>query len=245
MSPIIRDPIFLEMIKRLKEEKPQNYHYREVNLYNDGKDAFQQEIKTTGNVLQVLSLPLEVDVYIRFNEIENPIFKLQEGIILFTFYRFFLSYKHTERETYYHKPFLLKLIIGKDFILASYPASVEKVSKVLVDNESWAIPTDPSGEVYYLMCKNSAPDYSLQVGNFNQLRGIAKSTSIRTKSFIIAQYTKVSKIESEIILPICSGESYGTHEFFVDLVGETIAFCVARDLYKDYDLSLSAKLWNI
>ncbi|MBA7544395.1 hypothetical protein ES705_36751 [subsurface metagenome] len=41
MSPIIRDPVFLEMIKRLKEAKPQNYHYKEVNLYNDGKDAIQ------------------------------------------------------------------------------------------------------------------------------------------------------------------------------------------------------------
>ncbi len=240
---MIRDPVFLEMIKRLKEAKPQNYHYKEVNLYNDGKDAIQQEIITIGNVIQVLSLPTETDVYICFNEIENPLFKLQEGIILFTFYRFFLTYKHTEKETYYHKQFLLKLIIGKDFIMASYPVSVEKVSKVLIDNESWSIPT---GDVdFYLMCKNSAPDYSLQIGNFNQLRGIAKSTSIREQIFTIAQYTKVSKIESKVTLPICSGESYGTQEFFIDLVGETIAFYITRDLYKDYELFLSAKLWNI
>lgn len=240
---MIRDPIFLEMIKKLKEEKPQNYHYREVNLYNDGKDAIQQEILTVGNVLQVLSLPTEVDVYIVFNEIENPIFKLEEGIILFTFYRFFLTYKHTEKKTYYHKQFLLKLITGKNFILASYPAPVEKVSRILIDNENFLIPT---GDIdHYLMCKNSAPDYSLQIGNFNQLRGIVKSTSIREKIFTIAQYTKVSKIESDITIPKCQGESYGTQEFFIDLVGETIAFYIDRDLYADYDLFLSAKLWNI
>ena len=240
---MIRDPIFTEMIKRLKEAKPQNYHYREVDLYNGGKDAHQEEIVSTGNVIQVLSLPTETDVYIQFNETENPTFKLEEGIILFTFYRFFLTYKHTEKETYYHKKFLLELIIGKDFIMASYPAPVEKVSKIFIDNESWAIPT---GDIdFYLMCKNSAPDYSLQVGNFNQLRGIVKSTSIREKKFTIAQYTKVSKIESEVTLPICSGESYGTIEFFIDLVGETIAFYIERDVYKEYELSLSAKLWNI
>ena len=240
---MIRDPIFTEMIKRLKEAKPQNYHYREIDLYNNGKDACQEEIISTGNVIQVLSLPTETDVYIQFNEPENPTFKLEEGIILFTFYRFFLTYKHTEKETYYHKKFLLRFIIGKDFIMATYPASVEKISKIFIDNESWSIPT---GDVdFYLMCKNSAPDYSLQVGNFNQLRGIAKSTSIREKIFTIAQYTKVSKIESEVVLPKCQGESYGTKEFFIDLVGETIAFYITRDLYKVYDFSLSAKLWNL
>lgn len=41
------------------------------------------------------------------------------------------------------------------------------------------------------------------------------------------------------------GESLGTQEFIIDLVGEIIAFCVDCDVYKDYELSLSAKLWNI
>lgn len=242
---IARDPIFLEMIKKLKVEKPQNYRYREIDLYNDGKDAIQQETMIIGNVLQVLSLPTEVDVYIQFNETENPTFKLEEGIILFTFYRFFLTFKHTERETFYHKQFLLKYIVGKDFILASYPASVEKVSKILIDNESFSIPSGDPVVDWYLMCKNSAPDYSLRIGNFNQLRGIVKSTSIREKIFTVAQYTNFSKIESEVTLPKCQGESYGTQEFFIDLVGEIIAFYVERDLYKDYELFLSAKLWNI
>ncbi|GAI97687.1 unnamed protein product, partial [marine sediment metagenome] len=218
MSPKIRDPIFLEMTKRLKTEKPQNYHYREVDLYNDGQDAFQQEIKTTGNVIQVLSLPIEADVHIQFNETENPTFKLEEGIILFTFYRFFLTYKHTSDH------FLLKLLIGKDFIMANYPADIEKHSVVIVDAEKFIIPAG-TGE-HLLPCKNA---WDTEVSyftkrKFNHVRGmVAISLGPGERKFYIHDRISTTLIGemSEIIIP--SGSST---TFFIDLVGKRFCFSV-------------------
>ncbi|MBA7546246.1 hypothetical protein ES705_38631 [subsurface metagenome] len=236
MSPIIRDPIFLEMIKRLKIEKPQNYHYREVDLYNNGQDAVQQEIKTTGNVFQVLSLPIEADVRIQFNETENPTFKLEEGIILFTFYRFFLTYKHTGDH------FLLKLLIGKDFIAVNYPADIEKHSVVIVDAEKFIIPVG-SGE-YLLPCKNAwdTEAHYFTKRKFNHVRGIVQiSLGPGERKFYVHDRfsTTLIGIMTEIMIPSGSATS-----FFIDLVGKRFCFSVDQAV-GEYNLTLYAELWDM
>lgn len=246
---MIKDPIFLEMIKMLKEEKPQNYHYREVNLYNNGQDAIHQNIIVTGNVLQVLSLPTEVEVYICFNETTNPLFKLEEGVILFTFYRFFLTYKHTPQLDSNGHPYLLKFLLGKDFISVQYPTTVKKSFSEIVDSEYFLIPKG-SGRIP-VPCKRASqkPDvYTFDVREYNQIKGLVccdSSIPALTNLYVYQFFMRAqvhSQIHSDtIVLP----GAYNTEVFILDLVAPNLQFWVDRDSEVDWGLHLYAKLWNI
>ena len=244
---MIRDPIFLELIKKLREAKPQNYRYREVDLYNDGKDAYQQEIITTGNMLQIFSFTGGTEVYICFNEMENPIIKLEPGIILFTFYRFFLTYKHTKKLDAYNNRYLLRMLIGKDLISIQYPTPIEKNSLTLVEGQTFEIPYSEMS--YILPCEFASQkpfSNSFDIRKYNQLRGIVGNQTIidGENYFCIRQYFLYDNIyqigdETKIELP----DSFAPTPFFVDIIAPYLQFYVTKTTQHELVLYLYAKAW--
>jgi len=242
---MIRDPIFLEMVKRLREQKPQNYHYREINLYNNGQDACQQEIIITGNVLQVLSLPAEVDVYIQFNEIENPILKLTEGIILFTFYRVFLTYKHTEKQNMFYESYLLKMIFGKDLISVQYPTSIKNTSHVLIDNEHYTIPEgaeNPGFDRLFFKCADPTDARIRIPKGYTQLKALITSEATTPRKFRVYQGGRILSYYDEVELPAFPD----TYPLLLDLVGEVLQLTIWQEaLAPAFDVNMFAILWSI
>lgn len=236
----IADPIFLETIKRLKDKKPITYQHRQIDLYNDGKDAVQQEHKVLGNVLQVLDFPEYYEIHIQFNEIENSLIRLKRGIYLLNFYRFFLTFRHSgDKENIYGVPFLLKLLLGKDLVAVEYPSPVEKSSLELVPGEVFTVPAG-SGR-YVLACKHAycQATYYFFTKNFNQIRGMAKCTDVDGKDLYVVQYITEDLIwEDKIHLP-----PNETVPFFIDLVGSKFKFEVTKHATTDYSLYFYAKAW--
>ena len=236
----IADPIFLETIKRLKNKKPITYQYREIDLYNDKKDAVQQEHKVLGNVLQVLDFPEYYDISIQFNEIENSPIRLKRGIYLLDYYRFFLTFRHSgDRANIYGVPFLLKLLVGKDLVLVEYPSPVEKSSLELVPGEIFSV---PAGVGYYVLaCKHAycQETYFFFTKNFNQIRGMARSSLDMETKLCIVQYITDDLIwKDEITLyPDI------TVPFFIDLIGSKFKFEVFKHNIYDYSLYFYAKAW--
>jgi len=235
------DPIFLQAIEFLKTAKPFTYDYREIDLYNDGVDASQQEIKVIGNVLQVLDFPEYYEVYIQFNEPENSFIRIKKGIYLLTFYRFFLTFRHSgDRTNIYGVPFLLKLLLGKDLIVAEYPTPVEKSSLELVPGEIFSV-LHGAGR-YVLACKHvyCQATYFFFTKNFNQIRGVVSSSATTEKKLYIVQYiTDDLKWEDEVIIPA----SKVANPFFIDLVSPKFKFEVTKDGSLDYNLYFYAKAW--
>jgi len=236
----IIDPIFLETIKRLKDKKPITYQYREIDLYNEGIDAVQQEHKILGNVLQVLDFPEYFEIHVQFNEIENSLVRLKRGIYLLNYYRFFLTFRNSGSKTnIYGVPFLLKLLFGKDLVAVEYPSPVEKSSLELVPGEVFAI-TAGAGR-YVLACKHAycQATYFFFTKNFNQIRGVVSCSSATEQTLYVVQYITDDLIhEDEITIP--PGESM---PFFIDLVGSKFKFEVTKHATIDYSLNFYAKAW--
>ena len=236
----IADPIFLETIKRLKNKKPITYQYREIDLYNDKKDAVQQEHKVLGNVLQVLDFPEYYDISIQFNEIENSPIRLKRGIYLLDYYRFFLTFRHSgDRANIYGVPFLLKILVGKDLVLVEYPSPVEKSSLELVPGEVFSI---PAGEGrYVLACKHAycQETYFFFTKNFNQIRGMVKILALAEPTMLyIVQYITDDLIWEDSIL-LFEGV---TIPFFIDLIGSKFKFEIDK-IAIPFDLYFYAKAW--
>lgn len=241
----IADPIFLEAIKRLKEGKPTTYQDRKIDLYNNGQDAVQQEIIIIGNVLQVISLPTEIDVYIQFNEPENAKIRLIEGIYLIDFYRIFLTFKHTEKQNMFYEPYLLELIFGKDLISVQYPTPVEKTFEVLVDNEFYTVPEGAElGGFLRLFFKRANPqDGSIRIPRgYTQLRGLITSEATTPRKFRVYQGGKILSYYDEQELPAFPG----TDTLLLDLVGEVIRFDIYQEaLAPSFDVNMFAILWSM
>lgn len=235
----IIDPVFLQAIARLKEDKPQNYNSREINLYNDGKDALQQEIIATGNVLQVLDFPEFCNIKIQFNEPTNPAITLRKGIYLFNFYRFFLTYEHIEQITdLYGNLLLLKLLISKELISATEPVKIKKDVKEIIEGSSFTITVGAGKQI--LSCPREDGSFYFWINGYNQLRGIAKQTHTSEKKLYIKQDVVGNLfLESEVIIP----PNEEPVEFFIDLVGEVIRFYVEKDSSDQFGISLYCKLW--
>ena len=247
---ITGDPIFVELIKRLKEEKPENYHYREINLYNEGQDANEQEILGVGNILEILDFPEYCEIYIRFNESTNQPIRLTKGVFLFTFFRFFLTYKHTNILDAYNNPYLLKILIGKDLISIQYPTSVEKSFLTLVEGQTFDIDLlFPPGQLFYVLPGEFASQKpfpnSFDIRKYNQIRGIVgNQATTGINYFYIRQYFLYENIyqiadEVKIELP----NSYTPIPFFVDLVAPYLQFCVERSSIHSLVVYLYAKAW--
>lgn len=238
----IADPIFLETIKRLKDKKPITYQYREIDLYNEGKDASQQEHKVLGNVLQVLDFPEYFEIHAQFNEPENASIRLKRGIYLLNFYRFFLTFRHSgDRANIYGVPFLLKLLVGKDLVLVEYPSPVEKSSLELVPGELFTILHGAGYQT--LTCKHAycQATYYFFTKNFNQIRGLASHNTAGIKTLYITQFiTEDLKLETRVDIPV--GKAI---EFFVDLCCPKFKFSVERASEVDYTLYFYAKAWCI
>ena len=236
----IADPIFLETIKRLKNKKPITYQYREIDLYNDKKDAVQQEHKVLGNVLQVLDFPEYYEISIQFNEIENSPIRLKRGIYLLDYYRFFLTFRHSgDRANIYGVPFLLKLLVGKDLVAVEYPSPVEKSSLELVPGEIFTIPKGV--ETYVLTCKHAycQETYFFFTKNFNQIRGVIRSTAIDEQIFYVVQYITDDLMYKDVLfLP-----PYTAVPFFIDLIGSKFKFEAVQYPIYDYSLYFYAKAW--
>jgi len=237
----IADPIFLETIKRLKDKKPITYQYREIDLYNAGIDAIQQEHKVLGNVLQVLDFPEYFEIHVQFNEIENSLVRLKRGIYLLNYYRFFLTFRNSGSKTnIYGVPFLLKLLLGKDLVAVEYPSPVEKSSLELVPGEAFFV--EHGANRYILACKHAycQATYFFFTKNFNQIRGVASSDSTSQKELYVVQYITDDLIhEDEIILP----PNKVAVPFFIDLVGSKFKFEVRKGSLYDYNLYFYAKAW--
>lgn len=244
---MITDPLFLKEIANLKKLKPSNYTLRELNLYNSGKDAIQQEIRFIGNVIQVLSLPKTTDIYIQFNEISNALIKLEEGILLFTFYRLFLTYKHTLELDSNNEPYLLKLLVGKDFISVQYPTPVSKSFLEIVDGEDFLI-LKGSGRIP-LPCRRASQNpqpYTFDISNHNQIRGLvcSESTIFVPAYLYVYQFFMREQVYSQIwsdTIELPGG--YTTVPFILDLVSPNLQFWVDRDSEVNWGLHLYAKLW--
>lgn len=231
----------MQAIENLRTNKPITYDYREIDLYNDGVDASQQEIKVIGNVLQVLDFPEYYEVYIQFNELENSYIRVKKGIYLLTFYRFFLTFRHSgDRANIYGQPFLLKLLLGKDLIIAEYPTPVEKSSLELVPGEIFSV-LHGAGR-YLLACKHAYCQltYFFFTKNFNQIRGIVSSSSTTEKKLYIVQYITDELLhEDEIIIPA----NKVAVPFFIDLISPKFKFEVTKDTVLDYNLYFYTKAW--
>lgn len=237
----IADPIFLETIKRLKDKKPITYQYREIDLYNNEKDAIQQEHKILGNVLQVLDFPEYYEIHVQFNEIENSLIRLKRGIYLLNYYRFFLTFRHSgDKTNIYGVPFLLKLLVGKDLVAVEYPSPVEKSSLELVPGEVFTVLTGAGR--YVLACKHAycQATYFFFTKNFNQIRGVVSSSSTSEKKLYVVQYITDDLVwEDEITIPA----NKVSVPFFIDLVGSKFKFEVTKDGVSDYSLYFYAKAW--
>jgi hypothetical protein len=243
----LSDPVFLEAIRRLQEDNPNNYEAREIDLYNGGKDAINQQVAIIGNVLQVLDFPEYCEIFIRFNEITNSLIRLKKGIFLFTFYRLFLSYKHTDELDSDSQLILLKFLIGKDIISVEYPTPIEKASLEFVPAEYFLI---PKGAGRYLVpCKHAFqyPEPStFHVGKYTQVRGIVCSESsivVPTYLYVYQYFMRDVAIyvnyETKIVLP----GYYNPVPFIIDLVAPNLQFWVDRDASVNWGLHLYAKAW--
>jgi len=239
------DPVFLEMIKRLKEGKPITYQYREIDLYNDGQDAVQQETVIAGNVLNVLCLPRQHDVYIQFNEPENAKIKLTEGTYLINFYRIFLTFKHTEKRNMFYEPYLLKLVFGKDLISVQYPALVEKTFEVFVDNEYYTVPkgAENPGFSRLFFKRTNSQDASIRIPKgYTQLRALITSEASTPRKFRVYQGGRILSYYDEQELPAFPD----TDTLLLDLVGEIIRFDIYQEaLAPPFDVNMFAILWSM
>ncbi len=239
------DPVFLEMVKRLKEEKPITYQYRKIDLYNNGQDAVRQETIITGNVLNILCLPRQHDVYIQFNEPENTTIRLTEGTYLINFYRIFLTFKHTEKQNMFGEPYLLKMIFGKDLISVQYPVLVEKTFEVLVDNEYYTVPEGAENPGFTrLFFKRADPsDGRIRIPRgYTQLRAMITSEANTPRKFRVYQGGRILSYYDEQELPAFPG----TDTLLLDLVGEVIRFDIYQEaLAPSFDVNMFAILWSM
>lgn len=214
------DPLFLQAIEKLKENKPKTYALREINLYNNGADALQQEILITGNSLQVLHLPKEHPVTIQFNEANNDAFQLKEGNYIIDFYRFFLTYEHLDYRA--NDTTILKLLCGKDIIVAQQPVQVIRPVKVIVDDERDIVPNLGTGTFWPLNFKQTELGGVTPIPKgYNQIRGLVKSYhSGDPRKFRIVQLSHSINSYSEFDLPTFDDPQF----FLIDLVTNRVSF---------------------
>lgn len=211
---ISTDPIFLKKIKELREKQLRTYSVRAVDLWNNGKDSYQQEIATIGNILVVVKLPKGHEVFIQFNEIENSIIPLQEGIYLFDFYRFFLTFKHT---TSSYGDTTLELLVGKDVIPVFQPTAVKQAKKIIVDSEQFI--KNAPGYDQWLHVKAFSG-----LTQYNQLRGLIaweQTDSLAERNFYIKQTGTGFGYQHEFVV---TKYVENAEPFIVDLVGDQLVF---------------------
>jgi len=222
------DPVFLKKIEYLKETKPQNYQYREIDLFVD-EDVVNREIKFQGNVLDVGEISVRAKpIYVRFNEAQNDGILLKEGIYLFDFYRIFLTFQHAG------EPCSVTLIASKDLIKINYPARIQKPFDLIFPYEVIAI--SGGAHIYPVT-------YTY---GYNQIRGFAKNDSANEQKIILSQYgyTELSGeagggVEHEIIIPANSEVT-----FIIDLIGGAISWAILN-INGDWNCRMFAELWCI
>ena len=211
---MIRDPIFLKKLQQLKEQKPRNYSTRIIDLWNDGKDSYQQEITAVGNILVVIKVSKGHEVYVQFNEIENSSVPLQEGIYLIDFYRFFLTFKHM---TSAFGETSLLLLIGKDVIPVLQPTAVKQAKKVIADGERFVISSSDYDAYRHITSFSGLTQY-------NQLRGLIAWEEGRI-TFERNVRIKQVGIKPYYLYDFMVGKDLDKAEpFIIDLVGNQIFF---------------------
>lgn len=231
----IIDPIFLKKIDFLKGTKPQNYQYREIDLFVD-EDVVNKEIRFQGNVLDVGKISVRAKpIYVRFNETLNDAILLEEGIYLFDFYRIFLTFRHAG------EPCSIILIASKDLIKVNYPARIQKPFDLMFPYDLIAI----SGGSHVYPIKYTY--------GYNQIRGFAKNDSDNEQKIILSQYgyeelladptlppgMAQGGIDHEIIIPANSGVT-----FIIDLIGCAISWVISG-INGDWNCRMFAELWCI
>jgi len=245
----ISDPIFIQAIENLKENKPRNYSLREIDLHNDDKDVVQRETIVTGNILIVLNLPKDHEVYIQFNEKTNTSILLKEGIILFNFYRFFLSFKHLVHYREHDDANYLKLLIGKDLIYVPSPTPIKQGSKVIVDDDWEEVPEGGAeGSFYTLKFQQSQPDGRITIPKgYNQLRGIIMSEATTTRKFRIQQFSEENIVYTEFdVAPEIPDPDRNEQPFIIDLVADRVAFQIYQGAGESaFEVVIFAEAWSV
>lgn len=239
------EELFLREVEYLRGKQPRNYVVKEINLYNQGKDAVDQEITIIGNVLQVLDFPDFREIYIKFNQTSNEAIRLRKGIFALTFFCFFLTYNHTNQTDKYNKPYLLKILVGRDIVCIQYPSIIEKSYFTLSEGETFDIDLalPPLTLFGSLPCEFALSGNYFDIRKYSQIKGIvANQATSGVNYFYIRQYFlyyTVTQIiyDTKILLPL----SYNPIPFIVDIIAPFLQFCIERDTAHSLVIYLYAK----